>query len=121
MDQQTRMLVITADGLLRFRASTGLESLQQAVGGWIAPFTLAEDALVYFNEEWKLYNLPVNTVATRLVHAVRGHGEAPIHGDVVIIGTRSWCGIIDGEDHDCPRWVWEAARKATEPTLWDAR
>ncbi len=82
-------------------------TLKLAVGGYIEPIRLAEDLLLYCNEEGKMYNLPYNEVATALVKSMyesNGYtwGDYLV-GNVVFVGddgTPNSAGVPD-------RWVTE--------------
>jgi hypothetical protein len=64
-------------------SNLSLESLQEAVGGYIELITLSDGRHMYLNEEGKLDNLPINEEATKLAHIVLMHGDY-IVGPVVI-------------------------------------
>lgn len=57
-----------------------LETLQEAVGGWIEGVGLKNDGYMYVNENGKFSNLPFNKYATDLIDF-----DDYIVGDVVII------------------------------------
>lgn len=58
--------LIKVDGTEELLADVRLETLQQAVGGWIEHVILADGRDAFCDEEGKLKGLPVNLVATAL-------------------------------------------------------
>lgn len=68
--------------------NTDLDTYNRLVGGYIEPLRLPDGSLMLFNEEGKIYGLPVNESANRLIAAFGGRlpfGDQ-IVGDVVVVG-----------------------------------
>ena len=63
-----------------------LEQLQKAVGGYIEIVNVDDDKILIINEEGKLEDLPVNTMATSLYQQVHGPIDV-IVGNVVFAMT----------------------------------
>lgn len=105
-----KMLVIKTDGTVTLAEKNGLESLQEAVGGWIEGIDIGGGAMMYCNEEGKLNSLPPNWIATKLYEKVHGLNDV-IMGNVTIVGCISPDGEYDGEDYDPPQAVIDEARR----------
>jgi len=92
------------------RASKGLENIYKALGCEGIEAVRLKDAIMYIDEEGKLKETPrLNKVATILAWM---HGLPVrdwITGNVIIFGTISPSGEIDGEDYDCPEYIREFA------------
>lgn len=83
-----KALKIAVDGKMEvvdFTNENSYRTISDAVGGWIEAVTLANDIVMWCNEEGKLIPLDVNHHASRLfVHAF---GKIDlIAGDVIITG-----------------------------------
>lgn len=90
---------ITTNGKTRLMLKTGLREIQQAVGGYAEAIRVADRRgcfWLYCNEEGKLQDLPVNTLATKLAQEHIGCFDV-IVGDCVIMPD-------DGAD-DFPEWL----------------
>ena len=62
-----------------------LEEMQHAVNGLIEPIYLPiHKAYMIVNEDGKIYNLPINAIATHIFQAVHGKVDK-ILGDVLIV------------------------------------
>lgn len=59
-------LVCKADGQWEDLPNTNLETLQQAVNGYVELVRLAEDLEMYVNEEGLMFGLPYNPMASML-------------------------------------------------------
>lgn len=92
-------LVVSPDGTATLTRITGLNAMQNAVGGHIEalPVPLADGGVcAYGNEEAKLSGLPRNVTAHRMLDIIGwqvGPGDYPA-GPVLFLGTRN----VGGED-----------------------
>lgn len=67
---------------------SGLDSLQEAVGGFIEFLPINEKHHAYINEEGKLEQLPVNLLATKFAHTYIGIApDDVIVGPMIILGN----------------------------------
>lgn len=87
-----RGLWITADGVRQEVVPANgkkftLEELQKYVGGYIEMTKTYDGRTMWVNEEGLLRNLPINLVATFLIHPAYMHDG--IRGDVLIIHKNS--------------------------------
>jgi hypothetical protein len=82
----TLALQITTNGEVRELDSLELETLQNAVGGWVQAISLRPDLTMWMNEESKINGLPHNPVAQSLWDNVYGKDTDYISGDVVFTG-----------------------------------
>lgn len=103
----TKMLVIETNGNVYQKDMVDGE-IGKVLGGWLEGLSLDHQTLAYVNEEGKQYNLPFNTVATKLVDHFRPGFAAVdvILGNVVVVGTRNpETNEHDGESYDCPEEI----------------
>ena len=112
MADRIRVIVITTDGVRCGVDSqlieNTLDSLRDIVDGFIEYVSLGrrhdDGTHMYIDDEGKLRDLPFNELATRLVWS---HGYIP-EGSDFIAGNAVICGDAgDGEDGDCPSWVYK--------------
>ena len=98
------LLIRTDNSVEEIEVDGDLKSLQDAVGGFIELLSLTDDAHAYIDEEGKLKDKKINTVAYYLCHKL-GVGFMPgdmIVGDMIVLGTLNSKGEADGEEHDVP-------------------
>jgi hypothetical protein len=81
--------IIYADGQVEVVKNddkeASLEFLQKSVKGWIEFVHLDQDLLMVVNEEGKLYDQPLNSLATRIFYEKTKRYNDCIVGDVVVI------------------------------------
>lgn len=88
----TRQEIAPAAGGAAFQ----LVELQTMVGGYIQAIPMDTGRYFVCNEDGKRLNLPVNDVATRILHAIGGMPDDFVVGDVLIATTAE----MGGDDHD---------------------
>jgi hypothetical protein len=81
--------IIYADGQVEVVKNddkeASLEFLQKSVKGWIEFVHLDQDLLMVVNEEGKLYDQPLNSLATSIFYEKTKRYNDCIVGDVVVI------------------------------------
>lgn len=82
----TLAIKITTNGEVVPLDSTSLETLQEAVGGWVQAITIRPDITMWLNEEGKINRAPHNPVGQSLWNNVYGKDTDYIVGDVVLTG-----------------------------------
>lgn len=95
----TKALLVSVDGSVKPIIVNGLKDLQELVGGYIEGiYSSTGGHLAYVNEEGKLLGLPVNSRASKIVHAMgaRIQMQDYIAGSMVIVGAPD----ENGEDTD---------------------
>ena len=85
---------VTLIGIDSTSAETELKAMQKAVGGYIEPVRLSENAVMLVDEEGMLKELPQNALASLIAQQM-------IVGTVLIVGTET---DADGETvfTNCP-------------------
>jgi hypothetical protein len=76
--------IIRADGKHEPLTEPSCANLQEAVGGYLEAVRTASGAVLYINEEGKLYGLPLNVEATLLTAGQLTPGDF-IVGDAVLL------------------------------------
>lgn len=110
-----RAIRITAGKVTEDVELYGLASMQHVVCGLIERHELDDGSSLYVNEEGKLMNLPVNSIATDLAIAnmLIGQVNDPFRGDCYVVGPG------DGEGNDTD--VTDRQRRLVEQIAREAR
>ena len=77
MEKDMKFYKVQVDGEVTTLANGELETLQEAVGGYIERLVASPSMDMYVNEEGLLHGLPINVMATALA-------KRHIVGDVVV-------------------------------------
>ncbi len=76
--------LIKCDGSVESLPDASLETLKQAVGGYIEAVPLNEGRYLIVNEDGLALELPHNLMATTLMHMAGHHPTSSISGDAVL-------------------------------------
>jgi len=104
---------ISANGNLFWGLSPkGLQGIYNTLGCTAIEGIRLQDAIMYIDEEGKFKDKPkMNKLATLLAWLNGLSTDDWIAGDVIIFGTLSPTGEADGEDYDCPQYMFEIFQK----------
>ena len=98
------LLIRTDNSVEKIEVDGKLQSLQEAVGGWIECLQLTDNAHAYIDEEGKLKAKEPNFIATMLCRRLEDviMPNDVIVGDMIVLGTLNAKGEFDGDSHDVP-------------------
>jgi len=112
-DDMLLAFTIGANGNLFWgRTQKGLQSIYKTLSCNGIEGIRLQDAIMYIDDEGKFKDKPkMNKLATLLAWLNGLSTDDWIAGDAIIFGTVSPTGEMDGEDYDCPQYMFELFQK----------